>query len=394
MIEVATRRGHTDMAGTSPVEKFFPPVEPAVPWKEVPSENWTDWRWQMQNRITTVERLKGLLPLTNDEIEAATEGSRLFRLAITPYYFSLIDRSDPGCPVRKQAVPGMGELLFDEVEAEDPLAEDRDMPVPGITHRYPDRVLFYVSPTCAMYCRHCTRKRKVSRQDTATSQEEIRAGIEYIRGHQEVRDVIVSGGDPLTMGEEKVEWILGELRTIPHVEIIRIGTRTPVTMPQRITDALVEMLARYHPLYVNTHFNHPRECTLEAYRACTKLADAGIPIGNQMVLLKGVNDDPLVVRRLNQLLLMMRVRPYYIYMCDLARGIGHFRTTVKKGLEIIQGLRGWTSGLAVPHLVIDAPGGGGKIPLLPEYVVRREGNKVVLKNYAGNEYVYYEGTED
>ncbi len=371
----------------SPILKWFPPA-PRGPWADVPDEDWNDWRWQFRHRIKTAEALSRVVRLSEDEVRAIRESEGEFRLAVTPYYAALVDPDDPTCPIRKQAVPGVGELAVYPGEMKDPLAEERDMRAPGVTHRYPDRVLFYVSPTCAMYCRHCTRKRKVSRPDTAVTDAEIEKGIAYIRAHPEVRDVVISGGDPLTLDDDRVERIVARLREVPHVEILRLGTRVPVTLPQRITPALVERLRRYQPLYVNTHFNHPRECTREAYLACSLLADAGFPIGNQMVLLRGVNDDPEVVKALNHRLLMMRVKPYYIYMCDMAQGISHFRTSIAKGLEIMEALRGWTSGLAVPYLVVDAPGGGGKIPLLPEYVVRREGNRVILRNFRHQEFEY------
>lgn len=373
----------------SPILRWFP-AAPRGPWSTVPEADWNDWRWQFRHRIKTEDDLERIIRLTEDERRAIREGSEKFRLAITPYYASLMNPDDPMCPIRRQAVPAGGELEIFPDEMEDPLAEERDMRAPGVTHRYPDRVLFYVSPTCAMYCRHCTRKRKVSRTDTAVTDEEIALGIEYIRQHREVRDVVISGGDPLTLDDDRVERIVAALRAIPHVEILRLGTRVPVTLPQRITPDLVERLRKYQPLYINTHFNHPKECTREAYRACALLADAGFPIGNQMVLLRGVNDNPDVVKTLNHRLLMMRVKPYYIYICDMAQGISHFRTPLETGLIILESLRGWTSGLAVPYLVVDAPGGGGKIPLLPEYVVRREGRRVVLRNFRNQEFVYPE----
>lgn len=369
--------------------RWFPKA-PRGPWADVPEGDWQDWKWQFRHRLKAAEEVEKVVRLTEAERKAIEQSATKFRLAITPYYAALMDPENPECPIRKQAVPGLGELQIFEYELEDPLAEDRDMKAPGVTHRYPDRVLFYVSPTCAMYCRHCTRKRKVSRPDTAVTDAEIEQGVAYIRQHKEIRDVVISGGDPLTMDDDRVERIVAKLRSIEHIEILRLGTRVPATLPQRITLELVERLRKYQPIYVNTHFNHPKECTLEAFQACSLLADAGFPIGNQMVLLRGVNDDPAIVKALNHRLLMMRVKPYYIYICDIAQGISHFRTTLAKGLEILEALRGWTSGLAVPYLVVDAPGGGGKIPLLPEYVVRREGNKVILRNFRNEEYVYPE----
>jgi lysine 2,3-aminomutase len=363
---------------------------PRGPWADVPDDRWNDWHWQMQNRIRDLDSLRRVVRVTGEEAAAAEAGKDLFRIAITPYYAALIDPDDPGCPCRLQAVPRMGEVEADEWDLDDPLAEERDMPTRGITHRYPDRALLYVTPDCAMFCRHCTRKRKVSDPATATTPADIGAAIDYVRGHPEVRDVIVSGGDPLTFSDDRLEEIVAAIRAIPHVEIIRVGTRVPVTMPQRITPALVAMLRKYHPIYVNTHFNHPKECTAEAFEACRLLADAGIPIGNQSVLLRGVNDSGETFKALNRLLLMMRVKPYYIYQCDLAKGNRHFRTRIEVGLQIMRELRGWTSGLAVPYFVVDSPGGGGKIPLLPDSVVARDDSKVVLKNFRGTLHTYPE----
>jgi len=368
----------------------FSPGGRGRPWVDVPDEDWNDWRWQQRNRVTTLEELEKVIDLTDEERNAFEESHARFHMAITPYYASLMDPEDPNCPVRLQSVPKMGELLVLPTDMEDPLAEERDMPVPGITHRYPDRVLFYITHNCPVYCRHCTRKRKVSDPSSAAAKKQIEDGLAYIEAHPEIRDVVISGGDPLSLSDERLDYILGRLRAIPHIEIFRIGTRNLVTLPQRITDDFVYMLRKHHPVYVNTHFNHPKELTAEAFEACRKLADAGCVLGNQMVLLKGVNDDPKIVKELNHKLLMARVRPYYIYQCDLSQGISHFRTPVEKGLEIIEALRGHTSGLAVPHYVIDAPGGGGKIPLLPEYVVRRDGKRIVLRNYQFREFVYEE----
>ncbi len=363
------------------------------PWKDLPDAQWSDWKWQLQHRITELDDLRKVIAVTDEEVAAAQAGRDLFKIGITPYYASQIRGDEPTCPVRLQCVPRMGEMKVEPWDLEDPLGEEKDMPVQGITHRYPDRALFYITQNCAMFCRHCTRKRKVADPATAANDAQIQKCIDYVAAHPEVRDVIVSGGDPLTFSDDKLESILSRLRAIPHVEILRLGTRTPVTMPQRITPELVQMLRRYHPLFINTHFNHPRECTRESFDACAMLADAGIPIGNQMVLLKGVNDNPEVVLRLNHLLLMMRVKPYYIYMCDMAKGISHFRTTLDKGLEIMEHLRGWTSGLAVPYFVIDAPGGGGKIPVLPNYLVSHEPGKITLRNFRNREYVYHEPKE-
>ncbi|HCF62375.1 MAG TPA: lysine 2,3-aminomutase [Myxococcales bacterium] len=373
----------------SPIRTRFPASLRSI-WKETPDSDWNDWRWQLRNRVTdlaTLEKVVELTPEARGEFERTTAE---FNMAITPYYASLMDPKDPHCPVRMQSVPVAAELNVLPTDLEDPLAEDRDMPVPGLTHRYPDRVLFYVSHNCPMFCRHCTRKRKVANPSSAAASKQIDDGIAYIASNPKVRDVVVSGGDPLTLSDERVDDILGRLRAIPHVEIIRLGTRCPVTLPQRITEDLVKVIRKHHPLFVNTHFNHPKECTAESFEAARKLSDAGCSVGNQMVLLKGVNDDPKIVKALNQKLLMMRIRPYYIYQCDLSKGIGHFRTEVAKGIEIIENLRGWTSGMAVPHFVVDGPDGGGKIPLMPNYVVSHEGKHLVLRNYAKKQCTYEE----
>jgi lysine 2,3-aminomutase len=359
-------------------------------WKDVSDAEWNDWRWQQRNRVTRMEQLERVVTVTDEERRAFKESDAMFHMGITPYYAALMDPEDPACPVRLQSVPKMGELTFTPADLEDPLAEERDMPVPGITHRYPDRVLFYTTHNCPVYCRHCTRKRKVADPTSAAARAQIEGGLKYIEEHKEIRDIVISGGDPLSLSDERLDYLLGRLRAIPHVEIFRLGTRNLVTLPQRITDDFVKMVRRYHPVFVNTHFNHPKECTKEAFEACRRIADAGCSIGNQMVLLKGVNDDPKLVKELNHKLLMMRVRPYYIYQCDLAQGISHFRTPVESGLRIIEALRGHTSGLAVPHFVVDAPNGGGKIPLMPEYVVKHEGKKWTLRNYAGKQFVYEE----
>ena len=360
------------------------------PWRDVPDALWNDWHWQQRERVTRLEQLETVVHVTPDERRAVVETASEFQMAITPYYAALMDPDDPTCPVRLQSVPTMDETVVSSAYLEDPLAEERDMPTPGITHRYPDRVLFYVTHNCPVYCRHCTRKRKVADPTSAAAKRQIEDSLAYIEKHPEVRDVVVSGGDPLSLSDDRLDHILGRLRAIPHVEIFRLGTRNLVTLPMRVTDDFVRMLREHHPVFVNTHFNHPRECTAEAFEATRRIADAGCPIGNQMVLLKGVNDDPRLVKELNHKLLLMRVRPYYIYQCDLARGIGHFRTPVEKGIEIIEHLRGHTSGLAVPQFVIDAPHGGGKIPVNPQYVTGRDGKVWKLRNYAGKPYEYEE----
>jgi lysine 2,3-aminomutase len=371
------------------VRSRFQPGPRAV-WRDVPDALWNDWHWQQRERVTDLEQLEKVVNVTPAERRAVVETAAEFQMGITPYYAALMDPDDPSCPVRLQSVPTMDETVVSAVDLEDPLAEERDMPTPGITHRYPDRVLFYVTHNCPVYCRHCTRKRKVADPTSAAAKKQIEDSLAYIEKHREVRDIVISGGDPLSLSDERLDYILGRLRAIPHVEMFRLGTRNLVTLPQRVTDDFCRMLREHHPVYVNTHFNHPKECTAEAFEAARRIADAGCPIGNQMVLLKGVNDDPEIVKELNHKLLLMRIRPYYIYQCDLAKGIGHFRTPVEKGIEIVEALRGHTSGLAVPQFVIDAPHGGGKIPVNPQYVVGREGKRWILRNYAGKRYEYEE----
>ncbi len=358
-------------------------------WKDIPlfkdvtQEQWNDWTWQVENRLTTVEEISQVVNLTEQEkkdIEAVMHG---FRVGITPYYASLMDPDDPRCPIRMQAVPTLAETHRGDADMLDPLHEDEDSPAPGLTHRYPDRVLFLITDQCSMYCRHCTRRRLAGENDGARSREDIDKCIEYIRNTPQVRDVLLSGGDCLLVSDEVLEYIFTELRKIPHVEIIRLGSRTPVVMPQRITDELCAMLKKFHPVWLNTHFNHIKEMTPEAEEALRKLADAGIPLGNQSVLLRGVNDCPHIMRELVHCLVKNRVRPYYIYQCDLSLGIEHFRTPVSAGIAIIEALRGHTSGYAVPTFVVDAPGGGGKIPVMPQYLISQSPGKVVLRNYEG-----------
>jgi lysine 2,3-aminomutase len=357
---------------------------------EIDAASWHDWRWQQRKRLRRLDQLEAVLQLSENEREAFEKSNAMFHMAITPYYASLMDVDDPNCPIRLQSVPQLGELDILPADLEDPLGEERDMPVPGITHRYPDRVLFYTTHNCPVYCRHCTRKRKVSDPSSMTDKDQIEIALAYIEKHTEIRDIVVSGGDPLSLSDDRLDYILGRLRAIPHVEIFRMGTRNLVTLPQRVTDDFVKMLRKHQPVFINTHFNHPKECTAEALDACRKLADAGCVIGNQMVLLKGVNDDWRIVKELNHRLLLMRVRPYYIYQCDLSQGISHFRTSIEEGLKIMENLRGHTSGLAVPTYVVDAPGGGGKIPLLPEYVVGHTGKTWTLRNFRGEQFTYIE----
>ena len=361
-------------------------------FRDVPDELWNDWHWQVKNRVETLEDLKKYMNLTAEEEEGVRRTLGRLRMAITPYYLSLIDLGDPFDPIRRQAVPTAHELEAAPYEAADPLHEDTDSPVKGLTHRYPDRVLFLVTDQCSMYCRHCTRRRFAGQTDCAVPMEQIEACIEYIRQREEVRDVLLSGGDALMLGDSLLEKIIAEIRAIEHVEIIRIGTRTPVVCPQRITPELCAMLKKYHPIWVNTHFNHPNEITPEAAAACARLADAGIPLGNQSVLLAGVNDCVHVMKKLVNELVYIRVRPYYIYACDPSLGLSHFRTPVSKGIEIMEGLRGHTSGLCVPTFVVDAPGGGGKTPVMPTYLISQKPGKIVLRNFEGVITTYSEPT--
>ncbi len=352
-------------------------------YANVPESDWNDWHWQMKNDIKDVETLSKVVPLTEAEKKDIEAVLKRFRMAITPYYASLIDPEDKHCPVRLQAIPRLPETFEDPADEDDPLHEDVDSPVPGLTHRYPDRVLLLVTNICSMNCRHCTRRRLVGFEDVHMSDANIDAAVEYIRKTPIVRDVLISGGDPLVLSDEKLERVIRKLREIEHVEVIRIGSRVPVVMPQRITDNLVSMLAKYHPIYLNTHFNHPKEITAESKAACEKLANAGIPLGNQSVLLRDVNDCPMTMKKLVQKLLTIRVKPYYIYQCDLSMGISHFRTSVSKGIEIIENLRGHTTGMAVPTFVVDAPGGGGKTPVMPNYLISQNEKRIVLRNYEG-----------
>ncbi|HEY5494506.1 MAG TPA: lysine 2,3-aminomutase [Candidatus Anoxymicrobiaceae bacterium] len=353
-------------------------------FSDVTPEQWNDWRWQAANVITDTETLGRVIDLGEDEKAEIDRCLERFRMAITPYYAALMDQSYPLCSIRLQSVPGARELADCEADLADPLFEDVDSPVPGLTHRYTDRVLFLVTNRCSMYCRHCTRRRMVGFEDQHLSASQISACMSYIAEHEEIRDVLLSGGDPLMLSDGRLESILAELRSIEHVEIIRIGTRMPVVLPMRITDELVEMLRKYQPIYVNTHFNHYKEITAEAARACERLADGGFPLGNQSVLLRDVNDCPRIMKKLVQELLAIRVKPYYLYQCDLSRGIGHFRTSVARGMEIIENLRGHTSGLAVPTFVVDAPGGGGKIPVMPNYLLSYSDKRIILRNYEGD----------
>ncbi|MDR1198576.1 MAG: lysine 2,3-aminomutase [Prevotellaceae bacterium] len=355
-------------------KKMFPDVADA---------QWNDWRWQVQNRIETLEQLKKYVNLTDEEEDGVKKSLETLRMAITPYYLSLIDFDNPHCPVRKQAIPTAAETHKSAADLLDPLHEDEDSPVPGLTHRYPDRVLFLITDMCSMYCRHCTRRRFAGQHDAASPKDNIEKAIDYIARTPQVRDVLLSGGDALMVSDDKLEYIIRRLREIPHVEIIRLGTRTPVVCPQRITGDFVNMIRKYHPIWINTHFNHSNEITPESAAACARMADAGIPLGNQTVLLRGVNDCVDVMKKLVHNLVKIRVRPYYIYQCDLSMGLEHFRTPVSKGIEIIENLRGHTSGYAVPTFVVDAPGGGGKTPVMPTYIISQSPHKIVLRNFEG-----------
>ncbi len=366
------------------VRKYSEVDYKAVPlFKDVKNEDWNDWKWQLKNAIRDVDTLEKVVEITADEREKLEKCLTKFRMAITPYYAALMDKRDRSCPVRLQTIPSISELHDDPSDLDDPLHEDVDSPTPGLTHRYPDRALMLVTNVCSMYCRHCTRRRVVGFEDSNFSQINVDNAIEYIKNTPVIRDVIISGGDPFVLSDEKLEYVLKKLREIEHVEIIRIGSRMPVVLPQRITDNLVNMIKKYHPVYVNTHFNHHKEITKEAKEACEKLANAGINLGNQSVLLSGVNDCPQTMKRLLHELLMIRVKPYYIYQCDLSKGISHFRTTVSRGIEIIENLRGHTSGIAVPTFVVDAPGGGGKIPVMPSYLISQSNKYSILRNYEG-----------
>ncbi|MBU0942829.1 MAG: KamA family radical SAM protein [Proteobacteria bacterium] len=347
----------------------------------VTAKEWNSWHWQVANRIRGGERLGKFLQLSPEEQMAANGPDIKLPLAITPYYLSLLDPANPLQPLRRTVVPTTSELVRGPGEADDPLGEENQSPVPGLVHRYPDRALFLVHDFCSTYCRYCTRSRVVGHGAVRASKARFEQMLDYIRRTKSIRDVLLSGGDPLLLADERLEWLLKNLRQIPHVEIIRIGTKVPAVLPQRITPQLVKILRRYHPLWMSLHFIHPDECTTETVKACTRLADAGIPLGSQTVLLRGINDNVETMKNLTHSLMRMRVRPYYLYQCDPITGSAHFRTPVEKGLEVIQGLRGFTSGYAVPTYVIDAPGGGGKIPLLPESVVGKQGTDLLLRNY-------------
>jgi lysine 2,3-aminomutase len=368
------------------------PSRRAPAFQDVPDDKWNDWRWQLSNRLNSAADFERVLALTDSERKALSTAG-LFRVDITPYFASQIDPNDPNDPIRRQVIPRAEEIVPFTGMMEDSLAEDLHSPVPGLAHRYPDRVLMLLTTQCASYCRYCTRSRIVGDPSATFSREDFNAQIEYLKNTPQVRDVLLSGGDPLVLAPKLLEEILARLREIEHIEVIRIGSRVPVFLPQRITQELCDTIAKYHPVWLNIHVNHPNEITKELYEACDRMSRAGIPLGNQSVLLAGVNDCVHVMRKLMNDLVRMRVRPYYIYQCDLVEGAGHFRTPVGKGIEIIEGLRGHISGYAVPTFVVDAPGGGGKIPVMPNYLISMSDHKIILRNYEGYITTYEEPLE-
>jgi lysine 2,3-aminomutase len=382
--------GATPAAPAPPLPPEPPP--PSLRQKDVPAAQWNDWRWQLQHRVTTLAELARYVELSPAEQQGMAAAGSLFRVGITPYYLSLIDPVHPFCPVRMQVIPTADEIEKQAGEYRDPLGEDALSPRTGLVHRYPDRVLLLALDRCAIYCRHCNRRRLVGGEEPIAKDDILRA-VEYIRAHDEIHDVLISGGDPLTMSTDKLDWLLGLLRAIPHLDYIRIGTRVPVCLPMRITDELCAMLRRYHPLYINTHFNHPKELTAEAKLACERLVDAGIPVGNQAVLLRRVNSSAKTLEALFRGLLRMRVRPYYLFQGDPVYGTDHLRTPVAAGMEIMDQLRGWVTGMAMPQLALDAPGGGGKIPIGPNYLLSMGVEKIRLRNYEGKLVEYVEPHE-
>jgi lysine 2,3-aminomutase len=366
---------------TSPGQGYWPDATPV---------QWNDWQWQMRNSIKSLEQLKGKIELTREEHAGVLLANTKLAMGITPYFFNLVDPFDPECAIRRQVVPRIEEMTYAPEDMADPCGEDHDMPVPGLVHRYPDRVLFLVTDRCASYCRYCTRSRVVSGVGEQELELDFDRAIDYLQKHTEVRDVLLSGGDALLLSDSRLRNLLSRLRAIEHIEFLRIGSRVPIFLPQRITPELCAMLKEFHPLWMSVHVNHPKELTVEVREALGRLADAGVPLGNQSVLLRGVNDDPAVMKTLVQKLLRCRVRPYYLYQCDLIRGSSHLRTSVAKGIEIIENLRGHTTGYAIPQFVIDGPGGGGKIPVNPSYVVAQTPDRIVLRNYKGDIYEYPE----
>lgn len=380
-----------DPGRPSPVRgsaRFSPTSHPD--WPEIPSPEWNDWKWQLKHRISNLEDLERRLTLTESEREGVRLAGSKLSLSITPHFFSLIDKSNPDCPIRRQVIPTLDEGRVDSSEMLDPVGEDLSSPIPGLVHRYPDRVLLLVTDRCAAYCRYCTRSRLVSGASGYDFHPNLPQSIAYLREHTEVRDVLLSGGDPLLLSDDKLDHLLTTLRSIPHLEFLRIGSRIPIFLPQRITPELCAILRKHHPLWMSVHTNHPRELTSEVREGLERLADSGIPLGNQSVLLSRVNDNVEVMRELVHKLLLCRVRPYYLYQCDLIQGSKHLRSPVGKGLEIIEGLRGFTSGYAIPQFVIDAPGGGGKVPINPEYVILHDRERIVFRNFEGKVFEYPE----
>ena len=359
-------------------------------WKDVPLEEWETYRWQMTNRIETAEKLRQIITLTPSEEAAVNRRSGRFVMGIPPYWAALMDPDDPMCPIRRQAVPVEEEYKLSPNDMIDPLSEDSHMPVPGLVHRYPDRALLLVVEVCSMYCRFCTRSRVVGTTAGYSRPANINQAIDYIRAHRKIRDVLISGGDPLTLSDDRLDDVLTKLKAIPHVEFVRIGTRNPVTLPYRVTESLCNVLKKHKPVWMSLHFNHPKEVTPPVKKACGMLADSGVPLGSQTVLMKGINDRPAIMKKLFHELLKIRVRPYYIYQCDPVKGTAHFRTPVAAGLQIIEKLRGHTTGYAVPTFVVDGPGGGGKIPLMPNYVVSVKNGVWTLRNFAGKLFIYKE----
>lgn len=380
-------------AVSDPVQWIDAPWRLSPSWARATTTQWHDWHWQLAHRLNTLNELRDILCLTPEEEAGIRLATQRFRMAITPYFARLMDPDDPHCPLRRQVIPVAAEAITSRFDFVDPCGEDADSPVPGLVHRYPDRVLLLPTVHCAAYCRFCTRSRIVGHAEEMPPFSHLEAAFAYIRDHTNIRDVLISGGDPLTIGDHKLARLLDRLRAIPHLEIVRIGTRVPVFLPQRITDDLVDMLQQYHPLWMSIHVNHPKEITPEMAAACIKLANAGIPLGAQTVLLNGVNDEPPIMKQLMHDLLKIRVRPYYLYQCDPVIGTSHLRTPLATGLRIMEQLRGHTTGYAVPTFVIDAPGGGGKIPIGPDYTVSRHDDRVVLRNFRGDVYEYYEPQE-
>ncbi|MBV9463880.1 MAG: KamA family radical SAM protein [Verrucomicrobiae bacterium] len=369
--------------------KAFRPTDRSD-WPQATEAEWADWTWQLRNRVTTLADLETRIELTREErAGVALSGSKL-AMAITPQFWGAIDKDDPNCPVRRQVIPNIAETLAQPYELDDPCGEDSHSPVPGLVHRYPDRVLFLVTDRCASYCRYCTRSRLVSNASGYDFHPEYERALKYIEQHSEVRDVLLSGGDPLLLSDAKLDHLLGRLRAIPHVEFIRIGSRIPIFLPQRITEGLLNVLRKHAPIWMSVHTNHPRELTTEVKAGLDRLADAGVPLGNQSVFLRGVNDDPVVMKALVQKLLMCRVKPYYLYLCDLIQGTSHLRASVQSALRVIEALRGHTTGYAIPQLVIDAPGGGGKVPINPDYVIFQDDDKILFRNYEGKVFEYPE----